>query len=101
MARSTAVALGALAALCFCMGGTEAGLKKSESKVKITAKASEPDTSGKQTITLTIKIAPGWHIHANPVKNEGYEINATTIRVLAGKKELKATIAYPPGEQWK
>jgi DsbC/DsbD-like thiol-disulfide interchange protein len=77
---------------------TSAGLKRSDSEVKMAAEASKPDAGGKQTVTLTINVNPGWYIYANPVKNKDFEANQTVVKVLAGKKDLNAVVAYPEGK---
>jgi hypothetical protein len=74
-----------------------AGVKKSDSKVKVTAKATRPDDAGKQTVTVTFVIDKGWHIYANPVGNKDLAETQTSVTVAAtGKPEVKVT--YPPGK---
>jgi len=75
----------------------EAG-DKSDSKVKVMAKAGKAGADGKQKVTITIAIEKSWYIYANPVKSEDFEENATRITFLKGKEKLKATVDYPVGK---
>ena len=70
----------------------EAGVKKSDSKVKTEAKAGADGT-----ITVNLVIDKGWHIYANPVGNEDLDGAKTVIEVKAGGKALKAKVEYPKG----
>ncbi len=70
----------------------------SDSKVKITAEAGKPGADGKQTVTLNLDIAKGWHLYANPVGNQSFTESQTVVKIKAGQalKELK--IEYPAGK---
>jgi DsbC/DsbD-like thiol-disulfide interchange protein len=70
------------------------GGKKSDSEVKVTAKAGKPDNSGKQVVTISLAINKGWHIYANPVGNPDLRSSQTVVSVKA--KEFK--IDYPVGK---
>jgi hypothetical protein len=72
---------------------------KSDSKVKVTAKAEKPDDSGKQRFLVTLKIEPKWHLYANPVRNDLLDTSATTITVTAPEKPEGVRIEYPKGKQ--
>ena len=72
---------------------------KSDTKVKVTAKASKLGDDGKQKVTVTIAVDKNWYIYANPVKSEDFEDNATRITFLKGKEKLKAAVDYPAGTQ--
>lgn len=87
-----------LAAFVFATVSTEAGLKKSDAEVKASAEASKTDASGKQTITITLNVNPGWYIYANPVDNEDFASNKTVVTVYADKKPVEAKIEYPKGK---
>jgi hypothetical protein len=55
----TAAAL--LAAVALAAGtAVDAGGKKAKSEVKVTATANKPDDAGRQTVTVTMHINPGW-----------------------------------------
>ena len=73
--------------------------KKSDSVVKVEAKADDkPDADGKQSITITITIDKDWHIYANPVENEDLD-NAKTVISITSKAKLEdVKVAYPPGK---
>ncbi len=76
----------------------EAG-EKSDSKVKVTAKADKVSADGKQKVSVTIAIDKTWYIYANPVKSEDFEDNATRLTFLKGKEKLKAEVDYPVGKE--
>src|SRR6185369_9453395 len=69
--------------------------KKSDSVVKIDATATKPDADGNQTITITLDIDKPWHLYANPVGNDDFAPNATTVKVPRAE-DVKVT--YPPGK---
>jgi uncharacterized protein YyaL (SSP411 family) len=73
------------------------GAKRSDSVVKIEAKADKPATDGQQTVTLTVKIDEGWHLYANPVPKDfpGVPITVT----FEGKnKPQDVKVDYPKGK---
>jgi DsbC/DsbD-like thiol-disulfide interchange protein len=75
-----------------------AQIRKSDSVVKVEAKADKPDADGKQTITITLDIEKGWHVYANPVENEDLA-NAQTVARVASKGKLdNVKIEYPAGK---
>ncbi len=67
--------------------------------VQVTATAGKPDESGKQTITVKISIAKGWHIYANPVDNEEVDKAATEVTITAAGKPVAAKVSYPAGKE--
>jgi DsbC/DsbD-like thiol-disulfide interchange protein len=71
--------------------------KKSDSVVKVTAKAEKPSAEGKQVIKLTMAIDKGWHVYANPIGNEDLESAQTKI-TIAGIEKSKFRIEYPKGK---
>ena len=70
--------------------------KKSEENVKFTVKAEKP-ADGKQVVTLTMKVADGWHAYANPVGNKDFADIQTTVTFMAGGKPVPAKVDYPTG----
>src|SRR5262245_27239476 len=92
--RAAALALLA-GAIVFTLGHAQAaGDKTSAGKVKATVEASKPGADGKQTVTVNMAIAEGWHIYANPVGSEDFDGNKTTLTVKGkGKTEIK--VEYP------
>jgi DsbC/DsbD-like thiol-disulfide interchange protein len=71
--------------------------QKSDSKVKISAKADKPDDDGKQVVTINLEIENGWHAYANPIGADDFPGVPTTVTVTAKKKPTKVTIKYPKG----
>jgi hypothetical protein len=71
--------------------------KKSDSVVKVSAKAEKPSADGKQMIKLTMTIDKGWHVYANPIGNEDLESAQTKI-TIAGIEKSKTRIEYPKGK---
>ena len=76
----------------------EGGAKKSDSLVKTTAEATKPDADGKQVVTVTMIVEPGWHIYANPVGQEDLESVQTKITVSAKGKLDDVKVEYPEGK---
>jgi DsbC/DsbD-like thiol-disulfide interchange protein len=95
-AGPAALVLMMVAGIGLIFSPAQAGGKKSDTEVKATAKADRPDNEGKQTIHLTLTINKGWYIYANPVGNEDFAANATTVTIKP--KPQAVAIAYPPGK---
>jgi len=94
--RRAGVTLALLAGVALTLGPAQGGGKKSDAEVKAAAKADPTGRDGKQTIHLTLTINKGWYIYANPVGNEDFAANATTVSV---KSKLQAIdIVYPAGK---
>jgi DsbC/DsbD-like thiol-disulfide interchange protein len=91
------------AALLACVVGpagantAQAQAKKSEDNVKITVKADQP-ADGKQVVTLSLEIAKGWHLYANPVGNPDLTSSQTTVTFTSGGKAVPAKVQYPEGK---
>lgn len=96
MLRMLTIGLFAAMTMTFVLN-VDAG-EKSDSKVKVTAKAEKVGADGMQKVKVTIAIDKSWYIYANPVKSEDFEENATRITFLKGKDKLKATVDYPVGK---
>jgi DsbC/DsbD-like thiol-disulfide interchange protein len=89
----------ALLAFLACSAGTaQAQIIKSDSKVKVNAKADKPDADGKQTVTITLDIEKPWHLYANPVENEDLTDVQTVVAVSAKVKPETVKIDYPAGK---
>jgi uncharacterized protein len=69
--------------------------------VKVSAKVSpeKPPADGKQTLTVTLDIAKGWHVYANPAGNEN--LIPTAVQVSAKEKLEDAKIEYPLSKEEK
>jgi DsbC/DsbD-like thiol-disulfide interchange protein len=94
-----AVALLALAAVAVNVLPAQQGKVTSADKVKATAKATQPDAAGKQTITLTLDIENGWHLYANPTDNDVVESNKTIVELKSAAKPQSFTVKYPKGTE--
>ncbi|MCI0379128.1 MAG: protein-disulfide reductase DsbD N-terminal domain-containing protein [Gemmataceae bacterium] len=85
-------------ALAFTAFQADAGGKKSDAEVKVTAKGAKPDAGGKQVVTITMIHNKGWHSYANPVGNEDFENAQTEVKITAKTKPEKIKIEYPEGK---
>ena len=85
-------------AAAFTAAGASAQGTKSDSKVKITAKADKPGADGKQVVTLTLTIESGWHLYANPVGNEDFADNQTVVAAVPKSKHEVVKVEYPAGK---
>jgi uncharacterized protein len=97
--RTSLLAAGAVFAFAASAIAQAGGAKKSDSVVKTTAEATKPDAEGKQAVTVTMVIEPGWHIYANPVGSDDLAAVQTKISVDAKMKLDEAKVQYPPGKQ--
>lgn len=79
-------------------GALEAGGKKSDSEVKVTAKAGKLGADGKQVVTITMVHNKGWHSYANPVGNDDLASTQTLITVSAPVKPVSVKVDYPDGK---
>ncbi len=74
-------------------------LEKSDSKVKATATAGKISADGKQTVTITLDVAKGWHLYANPVNHNNDFLNGNkTIVKIAAKEKVQFNVKYPVGK---
>jgi len=71
---------------------------RSGSKVKVACERGKPDAEGKQTITINLDVAEGWHIYANPVGSQDLQGGETIVRVYTGTKVVEAKVDYPAGK---
>jgi thiol:disulfide interchange protein len=90
-------ALAVLAGVVLTLGPALGG-GKSDGEVKASVKADKAGGDGKQTIQLTLTINKGWYLYANPVGNEDFAANATTVTVTSKPKPQKVDVGYPPGK---
>jgi DsbC/DsbD-like thiol-disulfide interchange protein len=99
------VAAGMLLVLMFVVAAdplrwpaAQAGLKKADAVVKVSAKADpdKPGADGQQVVTVSFEIDKGWHIYANPVGDKDYESAATVVEVRA-KNPPVVKVEYPTG----
>jgi DsbC/DsbD-like thiol-disulfide interchange protein len=93
--KSASVAALALG-ICVLYGlDTLSGQVRSDSKVKMTVKAS-PVADGKQTLEIRLMIDDGWYIYANPVDSDLLSSSETTVRIR-GVDAKQVKIDYPKG----
>jgi DsbC/DsbD-like thiol-disulfide interchange protein len=76
-----------------------AQLKKSDSVVKIEAKADKIADDGTQNVTVTLNIDKGWHLYANPVGNEDLTDNQVLVTISSKNKLKDVKVDYPEGKQ--
>ena len=55
--------------------------RKSDSVVKVAARADKPDAAGNQLVTLTLTIDKPYHLYANPVGLDLLESSQTKVTV--------------------
>jgi DsbC/DsbD-like thiol-disulfide interchange protein len=70
--------------------------RRSADVVNVTAGADAPGADGRQVITVTLAVAKGWHVYANPVGNE--ELGPPTTVAVEGKDAADVRVEYPVGE---
>jgi uncharacterized protein YyaL (SSP411 family) len=76
--------------------------RASSDVVTATLKANPPGEDGARSWTVSVTIAPGWHIYANPVGSDTLRESETTAELIANGKPVKdATITYPRGKPYK
>jgi hypothetical protein len=66
----------------------------SKDRVKITVKAEKP-ADGKRVVLLTLEIAEGWHLLANPVGHPDLVPEQTRVSFTSSGKPVEAKIEYP------
>ena len=79
----------------------EAKPVRSDSVMRIQAKASPVDENDSQKMRITLKIADGWLVHANPAGNDVFKSSELKIKVTSKKPLQKVSLQYPPGTQQK
>jgi uncharacterized protein YyaL (SSP411 family) len=68
-------------------------------KLSATVTPAQPGPDGRQTITLVMEIAQGWHAYANPPGNDS--VIPTTVTITAKHKPEEVKVNYPPGKELK
>jgi uncharacterized protein len=86
-------------AVLFAVGPGQAQAQKSDSKAKVTATAEKPGADGKQVVTVTMDIEPGWHAYANPVGSDDLVPSQTKVTIESKNKLEDVQIEYPPGKE--
>jgi uncharacterized protein YyaL (SSP411 family) len=74
--------------------------KESADVVSAKLELGVPRNAQTQDFTLTLTIAPGWHIYANPVDNEALKDSQTVVRLLANGQLLTSDfkLVMPKGK---
>jgi DsbC/DsbD-like thiol-disulfide interchange protein len=85
-------------AIAVLTGTARAQLKKSDSVVKIEAKADKIADDGTQDVTITLNIDKGWHLYANPVGNDDLTENQVSVTLTSKNKLKDVKIDYPAGK---
>ncbi len=68
--------------------------KESADVVAAAVKLGDKTKTGEQPFTLTLTVAPGWHIYANPVGDDALLESQTAVSLTKGD----ARVSYPKGE---
>ena len=71
--------------------------KKSNSVVKAKAEAGKVGADGKQVVTITLDVDPKFHIYANPVGNDDFSSNETSVSITSKAKLGGVKVDYPAG----
>ena len=71
---------------------------KSDSVVKATAKADKIGDDGKQLVTITLEVDSDYYIYGNPVGNEDFDSNKTSVEVKGKHKPESVKVEYPKSE---
>jgi uncharacterized protein len=71
------------------------GANKSDAMVKVSAKAGKAAADGTQEVTVTLDVADGWHIYANPPGLEDLAAVQTTVTVTGTPKPESVKVTYP------
>jgi hypothetical protein len=97
--RPVSISLVLLAALVLALAllGAVAQGKKSDSVVKVSARATKPDSDGKQVVTITLDIDKPWHLYANPVDNAMLKSVQTVVK-FTSKLDGDVKFEYPAGK---
>jgi DsbC/DsbD-like thiol-disulfide interchange protein len=91
------LALLAALALALSAGPARAQGSRSDSVVKVSARADKPDAEGNQSVTITLDIDRRYHLYANPVGNDTLKAAQTVVR-FTSKLEGDAKVEYPAGK---
>jgi uncharacterized protein YyaL (SSP411 family) len=59
------------------------------------------ENDGKRKVVVTLKIADGWHIYANPVGDDKLLESQTVMTVFVNGEAQKVEVAYPKGKAHK
>ena len=82
-------------------GKVEPPKNPKESADVVTAKLEQGRLNADTTrdFTLTLTIADGWHIYANPVGNETLKESETVVTFVLDGKPVEAKVVYPKGKE--
>jgi len=72
--------------------------KKSNSVGKAKAEAGKVGADGKQVVTITLDVDPKFHIYANPVGNDDFSSNETSVSITSKTKLGGVKVEYPAGK---
>jgi hypothetical protein len=97
---ATLAVLAAVAVLAFLTVGRSPARTpaKTDSVVEVTVAAEKPDADGKQVLTVTLDVEPGWYIYANPVGDELFEKAQAKVEVTREGKLIAVKFDYPEGK---
>src|SRR5438105_2779515 len=81
------------------VGDSQDRPRRTEDVGNLAVAASRPACSGQQTVTVTLAVASGWHIHANPTQNSEVAGAETVVTVTSKGMPVKTNVVYPPGKE--
>jgi uncharacterized protein YyaL (SSP411 family) len=55
---------------------------------------------GKQQLVVTLKVADGWHVYANPVGDERLLESQTVMTVFVNSEAKQVEVTYPKGKEY-
>lgn len=57
------------------------------------------ESEGKRKVVVTLRVAEGWHVYANPVGNDNLLDSQTVVTLFVDGKAAKADVTYPKGKE--
>jgi DsbC/DsbD-like thiol-disulfide interchange protein len=95
--------LAAVILACVFAGGSErlplaSDQLQASDIVRATATTGTPDADGNQRVTVVIRIAPDWHIYANPAESTKVSATPTALTFRSERVSLEFAVDYPPGQ---
>jgi hypothetical protein len=58
------------------------------------------EEGGKRRVVVTLSVADGWHVYANPVGTESLAESQTVVGLSVDGKVAKADVSYPKGQPY-
>jgi uncharacterized protein YyaL (SSP411 family) len=58
------------------------------------------ESEGRRKVVVTLRVAEGWHVYANPVGSDNLLESQTEVTLFVDGKAAKAEVAYPKGKKY-